>query len=716
MSIRIRFVLTLGLFSLIISLVAVLSVRRALVNTALQADRAFAHATLDRALHILEDHEKGLLGAASDWATWDDTYEFTATRTPEYVAANLVEDALHDLHVDLICLCDLHGAIVACVASTGTPISLPSWLTKPLKAPTSSAIEHESTHRRSGLFLDGQTVWMGAAAPILTSEKKGPARGTLIMARRMDGDEIERLRRLIHPSFSLAAASIHWPVARRELRPVAPNALVARTVVADGSGRQRILLDMTLPRNAFAQVARGLALITAWIAASAAGLLLLSVVVMDRWILRSLMESVAALRSGMSQRPTYLPPRTVERPDEIGVLARTVQQALTELEQSQARLRESEAHYRELVEALPEALAGLDGDQRIVFCNRAMVAFCAVSNPKQMQDRGLADVLSPELAAAIRSAQAGHGPSEPYELPPVRITKANGTGTWVSVLLAPIRIPGVPKAVSLLCLRDITARQRAEEEADRRRAEAIRAQRLAALGTLVAGMAHEVNNPNTVIRINMQVLRQQLSDKQTTPESPPQSEASDILTIVDETLAASDRIAALVHALRQFSQSEPQATPPKRVRLNTIVEEAIRWTRHAVQEKCGNVLFEPACDEWIMGQPWQLQQVIINLIQNACDAAHSGSPVIRIRTALADGNRAAVIVQDNGPGIPAEIQEHLFDPFFTTRRSQGGLGLGLSISAAIAKSHGGTITISSKPSHGTTATLLLPLSDSEPRR
>lgn len=270
----------------------------------------------------------------------------------------------------------------------------------------------------------------------------------------------------------------------------------------------------------------------------------------------------------------------------------------------------------------------------------------------------------------------------------------------------------------------IGAIEDAAREADRRRAEAIQSQRLAALGTLAVGVAHEINNPNTVISLNMNVLRRELGRLLATirtdsPAIPGEGETDvririekDLDDVITETLTASERIAGIVLSLKSFSRPTARAEM-ETVALPDLIQEAAHWLRHVFnQAHCG---LETAFDQDLPKVPvhrQQLVQVFINLLQNACQAAQRPDAVVQVsgKHAREDGE-ITIAIADNGTGMPPVDLEQALDPFFTTRRSQGGTGLGLSISAAIVRAHGGRLGIVSRPGVGTIVTVVLPINE-----
>jgi signal transduction histidine kinase len=266
-----------------------------------------------------------------------------------------------------------------------------------------------------------------------------------------------------------------------------------------------------------------------------------------------------------------------------------------------------------------------------------------------------------------------------------------------------IRLLEMLAAQTVIALRNagLYEDQRARmEELRRTQQSLVQSAKLAAIGELAASVAHEINNPLTVILGNSQLLLYQLA-----PDSLEHRKASSIET-------EANRAGKIVRDLLDFSRRrEPSRSP---VSLHEVLERSIDLIRPKLKtagvevERVFNVGLPP-----ILGDRDQLTQVFVNMITNAVDAMDGGGSLI-METGLqqADDGRAMVGVSftDTGHGISPEQIERIFEPFYTTKAEGRGTGLGLSVSLGIVRNHGGTIDIESKPGVGTTVRIRLPLS------
>lgn len=269
---------------------------------------------------------------------------------------------------------------------------------------------------------------------------------------------------------------------------------------------------------------------------------------------------------------------------------------------------------------------------------------------------------------------------------------------------------------------EIKEREQAEEELLRSQGMLIHAGKMAAVGTMAAGIAHEINNPNGLILLNLEFMRdalkafKRLADEKTAAGEEPfigglaySSVREGIDAMLDDTVCASRRIGAIVEDIKSFSLPD-KADLSEEVDINAAAESAVRLTRSVVKKFCRRLKVELAPGlPVILGSARQIEQVIVNLILNACQALTDFEQEIVVNTGYENsGNSVLCRVADQGSGMDERTLARIFDPFYTTRRDRGGTGLGLSISAAIVKEHNGVMRYESAPGKGTVASLYFP--------
>jgi polar amino acid transport system substrate-binding protein len=276
--------------------------------------------------------------------------------------------------------------------------------------------------------------------------------------------------------------------------------------------------------------------------------------------------------------------------------------------------------------------------------------------------------------------------------------------------------------------REVTERKRALEELRRHQDQLVQADKMASLGILVSGVAHEINNPNGLILLNLPILREVYADAEEILEEryreggdfvlgglPYSRMRAEVPHMLDEMAEGAKRIKRIVEDLKDFaridagSRMEPFA-------LNGVVQAAVRLAENSIRKATNRFSVEYGADlPQVRGNASRTEQVVVNLLINACQALPGPDRGIFLSTAYDRAAEAVLLtLRDEGTGILPEHLPHLTDPFFTTKRESGGTGLGLSISAGIIKEQGGTITFTAPPEGGTAVTVTLPAYKEEP--
>ncbi|HTP63901.1 MAG TPA: ATP-binding protein, partial [Geobacteraceae bacterium] len=236
-------------------------------------------------------------------------------------------------------------------------------------------------------------------------------------------------------------------------------------------------------------------------------------------------------------------------------------------------------------------------------------------------------------------------------------------------------------------------------ELERIQAQLIRSEKLASLGELVAGIAHEINNPLTGILVFSSLIS---NDSRLDPAL-----KSDLDTVIQET----QRCATIVKGLLDFSR---ESVPQKSwMSINDILNASLALVRNQAQFHNIDIVQEYSPDiPAIFADPHQLEQVFINILLNASHAMEEGGTLRLVTSLCARHGGVIVKIADTGCGIPEENLSKIFDPFFTTKQTKG-TGLGLSVSYGIINSHGGSIEVESSVGVGTTFTIHLPITPAE---
>ncbi|MEE4252575.1 MAG: transporter substrate-binding domain-containing protein [Desulfuromusa sp.] len=271
--------------------------------------------------------------------------------------------------------------------------------------------------------------------------------------------------------------------------------------------------------------------------------------------------------------------------------------------------------------------------------------------------------------------------------------------------------------------REIAERMRSAEELQIRQKQLLHADKMTSLGILVSGVAHEINNPNGLIQLSLP----QLSKAYQSVE-PILNEyylihgdfkfgwlnysrmRQEIPKMLEEMLESSNRIKRIVEDLKDFARRNDSGSDDM-VDLNEVIRSALRLVDNALRKATHHFQadYSPTLPKF-RGNGHRIEQVVVNLILNACQALTSVEQAIELRTYVREEENMVVFeVRDQGCGLDEETLQRITDPFFTTKRETGGTGLGLSVSDGIVKDHHGRLEFSSQPGQGMVVKLLLPI-------
>jgi len=389
-----------------------------------------------------------------------------------------------------------------------------------------------------------------------------------------------------------------------------------------------------------------------------------------------------------------------------------------ELEKKNSELEQSQQFIFSVLTSMSDVLVVCNEAGRI---EQANAALCELVGRSEDQLRGtrLDELLADEASVALARA-AMTKPDAPRKGEAIELNLLDRLGKQVSVdANCTPRMGANGRRVGTVWVGRPTAELKrayqemrtAHEALKRTQQQLLHSEKMASLGQLVAGVAHELNNPISFVLGNVHALRKYCDRLQTYMAAlhAHQDEATlaalrqklriehllaDLPSLIEGTLEGAQRTADIVHGLKRFSAMDSEERVP--VNLADVVDRAIHWVQKGYNHPVAvhwqkNEKGEPCR---VTGSAGQLQQVVMNLLQNAFDAvvgAATPQPGVWVSMACADG-LARLTVRDNGPGIPPEHLLRIFDPFFTTKPVGKGTGLGLSISYGIVEQHGGRLS------------------------
>lgn len=362
------------------------------------------------------------------------------------------------------------------------------------------------------------------------------------------------------------------------------------------------------------------------------------------------------------------------------------------LRQAQEALQRSAENFRTLIERLPDQVWVHRGG-RIVYVNEDVARGLGYERT-ELIGRDLLEFVSPEdrpaMEARLRDTSPAGQRAAQYE---ARLTHRNGSVVVIEATPQGLSFDGAH--ATLVVAHDITERKRLEVRLHV-------ANRMASIGMLAAGVAHEINNPLSYVISNLGFVAEELASlKSKGPGGDASFEESSVAT--KEALAGAERVRIIVRDLKLFSRSEDGERGP--VDVQWMLDSTVKLAWNEIRHRARLVKDYGATRLIVEGNESQLSQVFLNLLVNAAHAIGDGAAdqnEIKLAVSTDAEGRVVIEVSDTGAGMSAEVQRQLFTPFFTTKPRGGGTGLGLSICQKLVSSHGGELHVVSELGKGTT--------------
>ncbi|VTU39681.1 hybrid sensor histidine kinase/response regulator [Variovorax sp. PBL-E5] len=361
----------------------------------------------------------------------------------------------------------------------------------------------------------------------------------------------------------------------------------------------------------------------------------------------------------------------------------------------QQALQNSEARLQQILNNTTSVVSVKDTRGRFLFVNRQWEHLFHLRQAEVL-GRTVDEVLPEISAQALRTNDLAvlerNGPIEFEETAPLD----DGLHTYISIKFPLHDAGGTAYAVCAIST-DITEKKRSAEELARQREALYQREKLAALGSLLAGVAHELNNPLAVV-VARAVLLEEQGD-------------AGARAMATKIRVAAERCARIVRTFLGMARQQPPERGP--VAMNDVVSAALDMAAYAMRTSGVEVVLDP-CDDLppILADADQLHQVLLNLLINAQQALQNQPGprrvLLRTRHDRAAG-RVCVTVSDNGPGIPEPLRVRVFEPYFTTKPTGIGTGVGLAVSLGIVEAHGGELTVECPPGGGAVFTMALPV-------
>ncbi len=432
---------------------------------------------------------------------------------------------------------------------------------------------------------------------------------------------------------------------------------------------------------------------------------------------RGLLRPLALLLEGVRQVQggNYGVSVAVAAEDEIGELARAFNGMVRSL-------RDAEGNFKALAESAGDAILVISAEGRILYANRTAAGISGWSR-EELLGRAFGDLIAAGERERIerRFAERMSG----AEVPARAQTRVVGrSGEEIAVELAGARTVWHERSAGVVILRDERERIAAEARLRAQAQQLSTADKLASLGVLVASVAHEVGNPTQAVAHDARFLAEGLpglfalvADAGATDRAVrvagmayPEFRAA-AAAAVGGIEACAARIERMVRDLKEFAREGRPVAQSAPVQINDVVATVVELAGHFVRGATSRFSVSLGDDlPTVRGDRVRLEQVVLNLLQNACQALPDRERGVRVSTRFEGGPQGGVVIEvaDEGAGIAAEDLARLTEPFFTTRREKGGTGLGLVVAQRIVSEHGGRLLFRSEPGQGTVATVALP--------
>jgi PAS domain S-box-containing protein len=658
-----RFLLLISAALGALLILLLIAARLVLLPSFVELEEKEARANAERAVNAFAEESSSLTSMAVDYAGWDDSYRFVVSKNEEYIRKNLDDPFFLKFRVNLVVYVNNRGEWVyyRCYdlekkRSAPLPESLRSILVR--GSPLLRHADVESKHE--GILALPEGLILLSSLPILTSEFRGPIRGTLLLGRFLNPAAVRRVAGITKLSLRLYSVndprlpidpfSLHGD-GRPRLQPVYDTSISAYILWNDFYGKPAAIIQVDIPRTTYRQGIRTIFYFMAWF---------------------TVFSGIIAVVSSFFARKMVLVQRSGE---------------------------ESKSRYQAIVEAFDGMLSICSPDNRLLFMNRGLMELAGRDATGENFREVFHDLL--------QNGEDGDD-NRVFQGETVRCEMHNPRDDrWYYVIHSPIfHSDGTIAKLSMFT--DITESKRADREKEELEEQLQQSRKMEAVGLLAGGIAHDFNNIlyaivgfGTLIQMNMQ---------QDHPDRPH----------MDQILAATERATHLINSLLAFGRK--QVLDPRPEDLNYIVQGIEKILRRVITEDIELRLNLAGRRLSVRVDSSQIDQVLINLAANARDAMPGGG-ILTICTGESfppadlfpdagfspSARYALLTVSDSGAGMESRVMERIFDPFYTTKEVGKGTGLGLAAVYGIVTQHNGYITVESEPGKGTIFRIWLPL-------
>lgn len=719
-----------GTFYALIILLFFIS-RDVILDSFVELEEQNVRQNVARALNTLSSELSYLDTTVADWAARDDTYAFIEDANNEYIKSNLPDETFVGLSLNLIMFIDSSGRTVFSKAldlRTEEEVDIPKDLQRHFSPGSTLLIHSDKDRGTSGIILVNRIPMLVVSRPVLTSEEKGPIRGTVIMGRYLDSTGITLLARRAGLSLSIhSITSLQMPADFQTMRasllkgnlilvrPLNEQSVAGYALLRDIYYQPALILRVDTPRDIYEQGQAVIAYVIISIVVIGFVFGLVTILLLERQVLSRLAYlskkvSSIGLSGDLSARIS------MEGTDELSNVAGTINGMLAALQQSEAELRESEERYRMLAENATDIIWTTDTNMQFTYISPSVEPLLGFT-VEELMNKAMPEVFTSESSGiALNSLQE--------ELTRENLGQKSTLKVWTYELdlnrkdssLVPVEVKftflhepeGKPFGI-LAMARDVTERKQAEHRLQElyREEKNLRQELQEEINKRVEftrALVHELKTPITPVITASELLAEEIKEEPA-------------LSLVQSINKGAYNLNQRIDELLDLARGEIGMLSLNVGTVDPIqlLREIVRSTTLVATKNKQTMNLElPESMPSIPGDSDRLRQVILNLVNNALKFTPEGGK-ITLRARI-DEDNLIIEAEDTGPGISEADQPWVFEPYRqlgNARAHHSGLGLGLSLSKMLVELHGGRIWVESQLGKGSKFSFSIPIKATE---